>query len=373
MIRLLLLIALLMVTTVSAQSPAPSEIVSPNESHEPLSSGENVAQPRSADDVLYRALIHDVQEAVVKDFRERQDWYWGMASMAASFVVVFLAFVGIREIRDIRSATQELVKSEIQNAAIRVREDLRTFVVSDSFQNEIQANMLNLVREEIRAESNVIRRDANFIRLQARAQRIKEGSQFSNSERDSVMTGLVSVSNDERIKQDPEFPVVLENIVEAFYQAGLWPQLDRIEDMFPNRCKDIPGICSTMFQSFMLRCLGEAEVGDRINSKFIEYFKAMKGHHSASLFLETAYLAFLYWQSGNIRNQQVENLLDDITSVENDALEVAKSFIVNQANPSSIAKDPKAIHLRFSQKYSVLLTFPEFNSKSESVSNALQN
>ena len=250
--------------TSAEPAPTPSEPggETPNARVEEAPQGLSMSQEEVVRSIIAQTTLNTTQALA-----NRTDFYWGLAGTVGTAVIAILGFLGLGQLRDLRSNLRTAITNDLKNELL----------ASEPFRLAISAPLLADTRRQIDASVGSLEREITFIRLQRLSEKVNNSERIAHSERDAMIEQLLEVKQHEKILKSSEFLAALEIVLDNFYAAGLWRQMDSLDAAFAENITNHHGICTTFVGSYAMRLFGEPVSSNRAALKdgLLRYAEAL--------------------------------------------------------------------------------------------------
>lgn len=268
---------------------------------------------------------------------ERMERYWAIFSgmvLAATGLAAFFGFGRLRGFVEART-TEFLSDEKFVERVVQITE------------GKVRSNILDRIE---RVQADVI-----FARLLVLADKVRQSDRFSNEERDTLLANARRVSNQAPdFRDSDEFISVIELIIDSFFGAGLWAQLNEMNAEFGDLIKRHRGCSLTMIQAYATQVLGgDIEDQARIDA-FLGYVEAVKALKYPEAGINYALVYYSAYRPANWQ-RKIDVLLTEYEHLEpGDRERAIASFGVN-LDPWSLSKSPKGMHFTMVRRFSEFL------------------
>ena len=119
------------------------------------------------------------------------------------------------------------------------------------------------VRDSLRAEldtrlESLLGAEPSYMYLAYAAFTLSQTASFSTTDRDGIISALDSVAKHPQFARRPEFPVMLEKIIDSFIAAGQENAVDKVVTMFRDTCFASQGISISLLEHYSKRLIRSA-------------------------------------------------------------------------------------------------------------------
>lgn len=337
-------------STSSAAAVEPAS-ASPGAAAPPVAAPSSGAKAATADPAIafpenpyYQAIYAKTVSEIDDRNRERIQFYWSFFSGIVAALVAVLSLIGFGQLRDLRKTISESVV-----------QDLRIMVNDQNFRRDLRREIEASLLGDIEKRVNTLRHDMMFVRMQVLAEKVRQGTAFSNAERDTLLGNAVTLKHEAPdLTKTDEFAVVLESIMDSFFAAGLWKQLDVLSAEFGDLIRSKPGHTQTMMQAYGMRVLGDDDLNPERVASFHDYAEACKTlrYYESSI---NYLLAYNFTFQPADWKKRIQSLLFDYQHLNDADKERAIRSFTRFLDPAQLAKEPAAPHLRLAARFGAFL------------------
>lgn len=286
--------------------------------------------PTSVDnELIYRALSYDVARQVEQVMRDRQDFYWAIAGGLGAVFLTLLTFFGFGQLRDLRVSLKEQVKAELAN--------------------EITGQVEQRVLAKIQSEAQNLEQRIEFFSLEILLEKIRSGEGYSDPEADTMQARIIRLSQSETFAASPEFKQKIDQVLDAYFGAGLWDRLIALDDAIRPILQSWPPLTATMLQGYMRALFGETEPEEMVRSRFLSYVEAsrrLKYPERSIPYL----MIYHHWTKGKNWERSIANLFADCKDLRPDERAIVLDILQRTATAEKLARAPGAAEYRIAEK-----------------------
>lgn len=217
----------------------------------------------------------------------------------AGLVVTVLAVLGFSNLSSLKSDLRDLLKADVRDQ------------VATTVDQYVSTNLKGLVSATMEAKTREF--DARFAAAQfaTLAVQISAAPAVNAADRDAANALLAEAIKSDQVTQMPQFRRVLEQLVDAYHEADLEADLDRVHEVLESVALETPGIAFTMGRHYGMRAIGAAEPDPEVLARFRQYVKA-NARHGTDVATIPFRIALAMREKGAQREQAVARLLDDV-------------------------------------------------------------
>lgn len=217
----------------------------------------------------------------------------------AGLVVTVLAVLGFSNLSSLRTDLRDLLKADVRDQ------------VSTTVEQYVSSNLKGLVSATMEAKTREF--DARFAAAQFAplASQIAAAPSVNAADRDAANALLAEAIKSEQVTQMPQFRRVLEQLVDAYHEADLEADVDRVHEVLETVALETPGIAFTMGRHYGMRAIGAAEPESDVLVRFRTYVKA-NARHGTDIATIPFRIALAMRETGAARDRTIARLLDDV-------------------------------------------------------------
>lgn len=304
------------------------------------------AQVNTKDDTYYKAIVAEASRDAENQVKESFDLYWKLfASFGGLFIVGFGIF-GYRQLQDLR----QILKDEIKN-------DLRSFVASAEFTDQIKISVEKNVVGELKSDTARLERQIILGRLEKMIKNISSSDLpvNLNEQLDQLLEYILRLKDDALITNSVEFQQIIGDALNLFYENSQWKKADQLEEQFSGSMSEITRFFVPLVVIYGFRVLAEVASGDHVVKKLYEYYEICKTRN----YLELAapyILAYEYWSAHAQASEKISKLLEAVNQL---SIQDQKRFITTfdqKCDPKNLASNPQPRHFALASKFNAVAT-----------------
>lgn len=281
----------------------------------------------------------DAANQIDKAARERDDHRWTTLFAVFGSIIGALSFLGFKTMEDFN-----------KKALTQLKEDLSPN--NPDIKSAIDLAVQQITLEALNKKFDEVNREFSLYRMANIAQALSDDTRtgFTNTERDSVVEILNSLSQVPEMRNRTDFSAALEKIVLAFAKADLEFYIDRIHESLAEVCCENRIIVQTLLEHFGQRLMGAIDLDASVASQFDTYAKAAQRHKLYPMVLPIT-MAKEHFEKKDGWEDRLKALWDDFNFFDTKQRQIFFTILDKYSDASKIARRPTAQATRIATRF----------------------
>lgn len=311
-----------------------------------------------ANEQIYDLFTNTISHRVFDTINQRQTRFFGVVTVVATLLVTALGGLASFYFQTLANNATERAKEtlsltvnrRIVDSEKRINESFlaelsRIGVQFDGTEKRLVESInsrFSDISQKVEFAIDTAQNEGLYLQFANMAGTISEGQSFTNEERDNVIGLLRRIHTSGTYTDRPEFPSLLEKVIDAFAGADIGLFIDQIVELFEAEMTESQGITLTLIQHYGQELIGSRDAPhdwdpDRLR-QYYSYLSAAIEHNLPEFaFPFQMWISFI--QNGRKEDKEVQEIFRDSRGLTDSEKATLTDILESYRNEKTLVKD----------------------------------